>query len=261
MLLKNKIGAYQIFAVLYLCRLLTTIIFSPFFSDGNLDNNWLVTVLISSFFILLLSVPSMILYKNYPESDLSELSKSISPLLSDVISVLYSLVFIFIASLSLSRFDLFTTSVIFPEKDMSVLLPIAVLICGYAAFLGIEGIARANTVLLSIIITGVVIIFVAVTKKIDVFNFEPIFFYPVSQSISNAFSSAAKTGEILIFLYLYKKTSGSLKKPFVFFCLFFVISSLILFFYLVGVSGEFASSQLFPFYSLAIIADFPYIER
>ncbi len=258
---KAKIGAGQLFSLLFICRMLTTVTFSPALGDGYLDGNFFINILFACFFIIFLCVPSALFAGRFktedPVSVLEEKSKSLSASLA----LFYSFVFLFFASVSVSRFFIFLTSVIFPEKNMNILLVISVLLCAYCAFLGIEAIARGNALLLVITLTGTAVILFFVSKDFDIYNLEPPFYESFSSSLKSALWAAGRTVEASAFLFLFKMTNGKIKKGF-FICLssFFVSLSL-LFLFLNGVSGEFAKTQLFPFYSLAVIASFPFFER
>ena len=258
MIRETKIGSGQLFALLYLCRMLTTVTFSPLLGDGLLNGDFTLNIVFALVFILVLCIPSALFYKRFPEcTPVSVTDKK----MSDVISVFYVFLFLFSASVSVSRFFIFLTSVIYPEKEMGLFLVVAVLVCCYCAYLGVEALFRGNVILLCITAFGVAVILYTVAGKIDIYNFEPLLFHPLTGSIKSGFLAAARTVEIPAFLFLAEKTRGKIKKAFIIAFSVFAVNLFILFFFLNGVSGEFAETQLFPFYSLAVIAKFPFFER
>ncbi len=255
---KRKIGAGQLFCLLYICRMLTTVTFSPILSDGLLSGNNLPDIVFAALFIFLLCIPAYLFYKRFPSgTPLSVLPEN----KASVPALFYCALFLFSASVSVSRFYIFLTSVIYPEKNMSLFLVIAVLLCAYCSYLGIEALSRGNVILLFITALGTAAILFTSADKISFYNLEPILFNPISDSVKSGFFAAGRTVEAAAFLFLAAGTKGNIKKGF-FVCIsLFVISLLLLFFFLGGVSGKFAETQLFPFYSLAIISKFPFFER
>lgn len=255
---ETKIGAGQLFALLYLCRMLTTVTFSPLLGDGLLKGDFTLNIVFALIFILVLCVPSALFYKRFPnDTPVSVTGKK----MSRVLSAFYILFFIFTASVSVSRFYIFLTSVIYPEKKMGFFLVIAVLVCAYCAYLGIEALSRGNVILLCITVLGVAAIFFTVTQRMDIYNFEPLFFYPLKNSVKSGFFAAARTVELSVFLFLAHRTNGKIKRGFIVSFFLFAAGLFTHFIFLNGVSGEFAKTQLFPSYALAVIAKFPFFER
>ena len=254
-----RIGSAGLFSLLFLCRMLTTVTFSPFLGDSHLEGDSIINILFACIFIAVLSIPSALFFRRFPENNPVNLIKKTG--LSKAVSLFYWLVFLFFASVSLSRFFIFTTGIIFPEKNMNLFLVIAVAMCSYCSFFGIEALTRGNMILLAFTVIGVSAILFSVTGKFSVYNLEPIFFRPFSESVINGLSAAGRTAEAAAFLFLASKTNGKIGRGF-FICLAcFFVSLSVLFLFLNGVSGEFAKTQLFPFYSLAVIAQFPFFER
>lgn len=250
-----KISSGQLFFLLLLCRLLTTVTFSPSLGDGNLNGDFLINILLASVLIVLMSIPAIVFYRRFPSLNPVNLSDN-----TKIISVLYLSVFVYFISVSVSRFFIFMTGIIFPEKNMSVFLVIAVLLSSYCAYLGIEALARGNAVLFFIIVTGVAVILFFTKDEWSLYNLEPLFYNPFSDTVKSSLSAAGRTVESAAFLFLTPFAKGKMKKSFIT-CIFcFFISLSILFLFLNGVAGEFAKTQLFPFYSLAVIADFPFLE-
>jgi spore germination protein (amino acid permease) len=256
----TSIGTGQLFALLFTCRLLTGVIYSPFLGERYISGGWAVSIFFTLLFGILFSLPAILIYRSYPCDTPLSLTGNKS-VLKKIILTAYFWYFIYAAALTFSRFDMFTTSVIFPKKDMTPLMVAAVFICAYAAYLGIEAVSRANVIMLFLIVSGVAVILVSASKYFDLFNLEPVFYYPLSKSVSCGFASASDTAEIIMLMFLFNKSRGNFKKSFIITASCLTAAMLILFLFLYGVSGEFANTQLFPFYSLAIIADFPFFER
>ena len=256
-----SIGVGQFFSLLLLCRLLTSLTFAPSINKGYGDKEWIAQVLFLSVILIVFAVPIFLLYRKDGGKNIIERSQELSSVYSRVLAFIYFLVFMFFTVATAARFDIFTTSVIFPDKNMTIHLIIAIFMCGYAAFLGLEAIARSGSIMLSIVLTGIAIVFVAVISKFDYINLEPIFYYPIKDTIKNSFVSAGKTSEIIMMLFLLPVTTGNVKKGFISFVAALTAILAAMFIVLSGVAGEFARTQLFPFYSLAILAEFSLLER
>lgn len=251
-----RISSGQLFSLLFISRILTTVTFSPRLSDGHLNGDFFINIFSACIFIVLLAIPPALYYKRFPALNPIRLADN-----SKLLSVIYLCVFLFFAGVSVSRFFIFLTSVIFPEKNMSVFLVIAILLCSYCAFLGIEALARGNAVLLFIIAVGVGVILFFVKDEFSVYNLEPLFYHPFPDSLKSGLSAAGRTVEAAAFLFLAPRANGKMKKSFFICIIGFAVSLTVLFLFLNGVSGEYAQTQLFPFYSLTVIANFPFFER
>jgi len=257
----KNIGVFQLFSLLLLMRILTVVTFSASFSDGENTGDFFPDILFDFIFTLVLIIPVGFFVKNNPDFNPVEKAALYSKNLSRIFSVFYLVAFIFFASRSLSRFYIFTTDIIFPEKNMTVLLFLSVFLCAYAAYLGIEALSRASGVLLIFIVFGVALILFSLRDKIDVLNMERAFSSPAVASLKNGLFASLRTAETAVFLFLFPKAQGNLKKGAIISITAFFLFLIILFFFLYSVSGSFALTQMFPFYSLAVIGGFPFFER
>ena len=253
-----RIGSAGLFSLLFLCRMLTTVTFSPFLGDSHLEGDSILNILFACIFIAVLSIPSALFFRRFPENNPVNLIKKTG--LSKAVSLFYWLVFLFFASVSLSRFFIFTTGIIFPEKNMNLFLVIAVAMCSYCSFFGIEALTRGNMILLAFTVIGVSAILFSVTGKFSVYNLEPIFFRPFSESVINGLSAAGRTAEAAAFLFLASKTNGKIGRGF-FICLAcFFVSLSVLFLFLNGVSGDAVATALCIFAILVKTSLFIYIS-
>lgn len=256
-----KISVWQLFCVLLLSRLLSTLTFSPVGAEKINTSDYFPSVLFAAILIFLFSIPLFIQKHFFPGKDITDVAYTVSPLLSKASSISYVLCFLFFTLVSLARLEMFVGTIVFPNNDSALFIILCVAAACYAATLGIEAIGRVGTI--SLVLFGGAFLFIMITMadKVDPVNLSPVFYEGVKPSLTAALDAATRTGELAFAAVLLPRADGKMGKAYAAgLFAFTVCAELILFFVFAGL-GDFALSQMFPVHAVAMLAEFSVFLR
>jgi spore germination protein KB len=141
------------------------------------------------------------------------------------------------------------------------LLIFAILLCSYGAYLGFEALGRSAVLSAVVVIPALVFIMATLVKKVDLLNLTPVFYNGVTPVIKTAVDSVGQTVEYAIIAVCLPKVTGNVKKGFFWWLSLQTLLMAIMFFFATTVMGNFTGTQLFPFHTLASLAEFAMFDR
>lgn len=256
---KEKISTNQFYAILFISRVMALFTFiapqKTAFESGDR-----ILVFIPFFiFEMLFSIPVFLITKR--GETLPQTANGVSPKAAKAVSVIYFLSFSWSAAISVSRFELFMSTALFPDSDLTFFIILLLLICIYTAAKGIEPLGRCCTaVFVTIIISAAIILSVSI-KDFDYTNLTPPFLSGISPFIQNGFSAAARTPELASMLFMLPCVNGNPKKSLFIRILFFGFFASGILGIIAGVTGAYGDGQMFQLYTLTVIADFGIFEK
>lgn len=257
----GKINTVQMFSVLMLSRIISLFTFmlpstSYLPSGDRIITTAPVAVLECIYALIIL----LIVKKNDNKSIISA-AKNISELSAKVTSVIFSLAFLWFAGIGTARFELFISTVMFPNSELHIMIFLLLCSALYAALKGLEAIGRTAFILLWILGLSIVFILLTVTDEFLFTNLQPVFTEGVSPILSFSFYVSLRAVELLTLYVTYPEINGSkVKLTFSWIAAFSIITAVILT-VLSGVTGEYGNNQIFPLYTLTVIAQFGIFER
>ncbi|MDR0314353.1 MAG: spore germination protein [Oscillospiraceae bacterium] len=254
MIKEKKISAYQMFLILFLGRIFLPMTYMPSLTINVGLSDILFQVVFTGVLVLITSIPMFFVLRNNSNTNIIGRFSVISPVLSKVVAWLYGAVFIYIGFVTLLRFDLFATSVIFPQTDFRFFLIIIIIICAIASLFGIEAIGRTSVFLFAIIIISIVLMLSFASKEFDWLNFTPPFYDGIRNPLMASVTSMSKSMVVMTPMLLMSNVRGNIKKTTFWWITLSEGFIFILFFFVVGCMGLYASTQLFPIYSLTVLA-------
>lgn len=207
------------------------------------------------------AVPSVLLYKK--QKILSKNTRSIlnKSMRYKIVSLIYGAVYFFDALMTVARFDLFASSELFPDTDMTFFIVALVVVCCLLALLGLGGLSRASVIFTVTVAIATAFASLTLIKEVDTVNFTPIFENGVGKFFSDSLLFCLQMSELgAILLYLPQIEGVSFKKYVCWLCVSALSFAFVLFF-VVGTLGVFADTQLFPTYSAISLAEFGLFER
>lgn len=252
---KEKISAFQFFTMLFISRTLTTVTYLSSYSKDVRLSDMLVQPVFRIALGTAIMVPLYLLYKRHNKTDLLSLANS------RLVSFCYVFVFFYFTVVTIARLDVFAGTVVFPETDVNFLLVFAILLCSYGAYLGFSALGRSAVLSAMLVIPALFFILVTLVKKIDLLNLTPVFYNGVTPVIKTAVDSVGQTVEYAIIAICLPKVTGNVKKGFFWWLILQTLLMAILFFFATTIMGNFASTQLFPFHTLASLAEFAMFDR
>ncbi len=202
MLENAKITPKQLVLLVVISRLVITMTFFPGLDSppGNQDI-WL-SDLLSIPVHLLLTVPIYLLWKRFPNQSLIEYSQTILGKAGILIGSFYVLFFLHTLSVFLFQWNAFFTTAIMPGTPVLFTLVFLLPFCAYAVIKGIEVISRLAEFFAPLVIVVFTIIFLLLTKDMDLKVFTPFMEQSFSSILMGAFIMSSRTSEILILAML-----------------------------------------------------------
>ena len=257
----GKISSAQFFCILFVSRLLALFTFILTGADSFPAGDRMIVFL--PFFILGLfaAVPVMLVLGRKEDRTLFALTDGLSPALTRVCCVLYAGGAVWSAAVSIVRFELFMSTVMFAGAVLTGLIALLVLSAAFAAGRGIETIGRMSVAVLTL--TAVSLIYVGLTTagEFETANLEPPLQNGIWDLIKNSSSAAARTGELAALLILAPEIRGKIKKGYVFWLLAFGLTASVLFTLILGVTGAYGERQMFQLYALTVLSRIGVAER
>ena len=261
MITKGKISAFQFYVMLFLSRTLTTVTYISSYTKDVRLSDMLVQPIFRIIFGSIIMIPVYLLYKKYENKNLVDIANERSGGFSKVLSVLYVMAFFYFTVVTIARLDVFAGTVVFPETNVNFMIIFVIIFCCYGAYLGFEALGRSSVLTAILVIPAIIFILCALTDKVDLLNLSPVFYNGVIPVVKTAIDSVAQTIEYAIIAIALPKVSGKAAKGFFIWLFLQTFLMAILFFFAGAVMGNFASTQLFPFHTLASLAEFAMFDR
>ena len=255
------ISVSQMFAMLFISRMVVETMYSAVMSRGNYLWDHILSAGASFILIFLLIIPIYYLFNIDNSMDILDNSYQLIGKSAHAISLIYALYFLFTCIHTLALFKIFLSNVINPPISTEILLTTMIIAACYGAYKGVEGIARAAGIILFFIIVAIIFIGISLASDIDKINFNP-FLYEGNESFwGGIMFMISRSSCIPAMALLLPMAKGNIKKGFFIWNLgvYLLISAAI--FLMVGSMGDFLKTQLFPVYTAASIAKVGTLEH
>ncbi len=256
---KSQISSWQLFSLLLVSRLLTTITFMPVLNLNIGNTDYIVSTALGGVLSILFFIPAFIYIKK--NRGITEITDSISKKVTKAIAVIYALFFLMYIFSTLTRINLFVSAVVFPQRSTAVFMVLSIAAACYAASHGLEALGRTGSVTLLFFILSFIVILFSLRERFDFNNLSPALYdgiKPLGVLIWGTIMSTVEPAALMIIL---PKVSGRLMKSFVVWIICFISVASLIFLFLMSTLGEAALLQLFPFHSMAVLSQFGVFER
>ncbi len=258
---KNVISPTGIFSYLYVGRLLNSVMYMVSAETVFSDSDLLLRQFLALAIILIAGLPIAVYVNRMKDKSIIEAADRIRPVWGKITAFIYIAMYLYIGVRAVSRFDLFASSVMFPETDMSFFILILLAICAYNAMAGLRALGRTSA-FMAVIFTVVSIIILAVAaKEINFLNLTPFFLDGPGTFIKDSFGTASYTFDLCLIPLFLSRIKGYTKKTFY---IWITVVFLFVFaegFIVVTTLGEFANTQLFPAFSISSIGNIGVFKR
>ena len=257
----KNISAFQFFVMLFLTRTLTTVTYLSSYTEDIRLSDMLIHPIFRVLFGTLMMIPVYLLYRKHGEQNLIEIIENRSKVLAKFVSAVFVLYFFYFTVVTIARLDLFSGTVVFPETDVEYILIFAIIICCYGAYLGLEVLGRSSVVSAIFVIPALIFIMLTLTDKVDFLNLTPLFYNGVTPVVKVAIDSVGQTVEYGIIALMMPRVTGKYRKGYYIWLFSQVFLMAIMFFFACTVMGNFASTQMFPFHTMASLSEFSMFTR
>lgn len=258
---KEKIGTYQMFCVMLLCRMTALFTFmlptTAFLQSGDRILSVIPLFFIELFYAFL----TVFTLKSNGGQSVITAAKEISGLSGRITAVYYILFFIWFAGISVSRFELFISTAVFPNSELYLMTVILIAASLYAALKGPEATSRGAVIITAVLLASILFIILTVAGEFRFYNLKPLLLNGVMPVAGFAFYVSSRTVEFAALQINAPLIEGNIRKMAVIWTLSVSIISAVIFLVLAGVTGEYGDDQIFPLYTLTVIARFGIFER
>ena len=258
---KGKISAFQFFVMLFLSRTLTTVTYLSSYTENIRLSDMLVQPIFRVVIGIFIMLPLYFLYRKQRSKNLLEIVNDKSKILAKILSVVFVLYFFYFTVATIARLDLFAGTVVFPETDVEYMLVFAVILCCYGAYLGLEALGRSSVISAILVVPALIFIMLTLVKKVDLLNLTPIFYNGVMPVVKVAVDSVGQTVEYGVIALMIPRVTGKYRKGYYIWLFSQVFLMAVMFFFACTVMGNFANTQLFPFHTMASLAEFSMFSR
>lgn len=256
-----KITPFQFYTILYLGRIFSFVTYISNIRVQLTSSEMFLGTLLMGVYMVITAVPMIIFIKTDSESSIITRAECLSKPFAKVVCVLYIANYYFYGIMAASRFEIFASSVMFPERNVSFIVLTLLIATAYVAAKGIEPIGRAAAAFLVPVLLTFLFVFSTSAKDFDMLNFTPMLTKNVSSLFDIGFYTCTSTCEMLSIgiMLPYIKNQKVRDLPIWIGVLFFTI--LVSNVMMSGVLGSFSSTQLFGMYSMSVLAEFGFVER
>lgn len=258
---KGKISVWQAILLLSLSRIFSVLNYIPAFNVSVEGTAMLYGILIAFIFHAIIIIPMLILYNRVSAISPLSLAYSINKIFGIVISILFLLNIVLAIIGSASAFNFFLLNVIFPEAPLLSFALIMLIPCAIAGCYSFEGIARAGTVVFVFVAISAVFIGLVSIPDASLLNVRPIIENPAKSVLDYAFQIFTRDAELYMGLLILYRVNGSKVKTMYWFLGISCVFNLAANFLIQAVLGDYAYTQLFPFFTTTAVLEVPIFQR
>lgn len=259
-MIKEKVSANQFFLLLYLSLLSTVFMYLSSSHIKIAQTDTLLRPLIFVVVSLVVSVPTFFVLKKHTQLKANRQFIPETKFLKCVACV-YAVVYFFSILKTVARFDLFASSELFPNSDMTVFLVLLIVACAVLSFLGLGALSRAAGIFTFLVCASTVFVMLSLSNEVDLLNFTPVFKNGFNNFLKDGLIFAVQATEIGTIIMFLPDIKGDTKKTYIRWIILSALSFSVIFFFVIGSLGAFADTQLFPTYTAVSLASFGLIER
>lgn len=257
----GKISTLQMFSVLFLCRIISLFTFMLPSAAYIPSGDRILTSLPVMIFEILYSAVLIFTFRRTDKQGIINALRKNNLSAAKLLAVIYTLCFIWFAGIGTARFELFISTVMFPNSELTFMIILLLGASFYASLKGLEAIGRASVVLFFLLGVSVVFIILSVMEEFNYVNLSPLLTDGVTPIIGFSFYVSVRAAELLTLHITAPKINGNIGKMAIKWTVAFSLVSTVILVVLSGVTGEYGNDQIFPLYTLTVIAKFGIFER
>lgn len=258
---QNKVTTFQFYSLLYICSVVAAFMFvsTTIINLGTTDA--ILYPLVFGILSLITIIPTFVFYNKSNGQSVLIATKEKSKSFSVILALSYSVLVFVLLLRTLARLDLFVSSEVFPENTMTFLIVSIVIVSTFLSMLDIGALSRASTIFLILVTASVSIVVISAFSNIETINFVPLFINGEEAFLKQAFAYSVFFPESACLVLFLSNIKGDIKKGYLVYIIFLVLSLTIVSFTVVGALGAFSTTQLFPAYAISSVGEFRVLER
>lgn len=256
----GKMTSTQLYSVMYLSVLVG--VFMYLSREGMSISS--VDTLIHSLLLVVINAVFAIpvfYYVSHTDKGILENVYYVSPVLAKVTAFIYIVIFTFGNIRTVARFDLFVTSEMFSQTDMTLFIIAIIIICAMLSLLGIETLGRGSIIFSIVVIGATLVIFFTNMHEFDSLNFTPPFLTKSTDFLKDTMGVSTYTVVLGIPVLYRGEIKDSMPKKLLAFICVVSVTMFIIILTIIGTLGAFADYQIFPSFSISTIGKISLFER
>lgn len=258
---KVQISYGEAVSILTVSQIFPTVAFSINYANNISPAGCMISFVLGTLFNFLIMLPFFILTKKLGYISLLDCSYKILGGFAAVLSVALFLILISIAARSVTVFEKFITSVVFPDASVFTIIILLTVAAAYGAFLGIEALGRFSNIVFFLSAAAILLILVCAVGQIDIKNFGSLNSSDILKILeASMYGVFSNTGLIAAALTVSIVRKKHLKGFAIFNTASLVLVEMIAF-CVTGVLGQYAYTKTYPFYSTASVTEFSVLRR
>ncbi len=246
----KKISGYQLFFLLLISKCFSLMTYVPLFSQGQGSDIRFKAIIITVIIQGLLVIPLIILNKKHPDKSVTEIIFEKSKPWGYFSQILYLLFFVTLCTGQSVRYVNFLDSG-FNVSNRLIPLAALLIVCGYCAYCGIEGLARSSVVIFIPFLAMLLLMIVQSSNSFHLRNF-----YCDNNGLMQAVSDELiRNGEIIGAAYLMKNVRSGLQKGLYLLLAAKLAVTALVTALITGVLGDYADLCDYPFLAVGSFTD------
>lgn len=258
---KKIINIAQLVLLAFLARNFSVLTFHLNTTETLSGTDALVGQLFSFGFLLLLMIPIYFLFRKNPGNNLIDCGYSVSPILGRVLGAFFTIYCLLICIHTVARFTFFMTSAVYVGEQGGWFAFLFTCAAAYAVYIGVQALSRFGIFVFIVTQLSFLVILLLLMPKYDLSGFVVPFTQGVMPVVKGGLGFALNYTEIILFLLLASVSKGSLKKGMITFAVMSVVIGALLSFAVHAVMGQYAATQMFPYYTLTSITEVSIWQR
>ena len=257
----NIISTPQLFSMLILCNIIIGITYNlPMAKSSNMWDH-----IVSAVIVFLVNVififPIYMLYKINPTMNIADSCVFAFKKLGILFLIIYGLYYLFVCCYTLSLFNIFVRDVVNPDISLFMLSFCVILAASYAARKGIEGIARACTIILFIIVISIFFIIFTLIPQIDIMNYSPLLLNGWKDAVNGTIYLGSLSFYIPLCAIIIPFAKGKIKKTLLITNIITYTFFIFVIIIVTGSLGDYLKTQNFPIYTATSVAEIGVFKR
>lgn len=251
---REAYDAKALFALLLVCRLFVSFAFIGTHFQGAKTGDNVAAWFFLAALLLVCLVPVAFYLKTNGDESLLTAARKIHPALSRGLGLFYLVYFLLTALATLLRFDLFCGSVMLPGLPTILFSALLLGVACYGAYQGLGTLIRAGEVAAVVLLPVIAVVAALLAGQAKADNLTPLFYDGVSIPLSVARYSVGVTAEIAAVPLLADRLKGK-KVPALFFWAGGLLATIfVMSFLTAAVLGAYGNGQMFPLYTVTVLA-------
>ncbi len=259
--MKNKISSLQLFCILFVCRLLGTFTYMNQLQTTLHAGSRIISTLICLILSVLTALPVLLFLQKQKNTSFLNSVCIISDKTARIIGISYTVVFLFAAVITLTRFGLFAGTVLLQNTGLYISVFFLLLVSVYCAHQGLQPLTRTAVIFAILLLVSLIAVIAGTVGEFRLINIPAVQGDDVPAVIGQAFFSACRNIEIPAILFISEEIKGKAHTTVLKFITAFCIISTLLFTIAGGVLGEYGEQQIFPLFTLSSVAKFGLFGR